>query len=107
VAWSRLVGATGFRVQPDDSGEGDAYEVTVPGGRRLTGTVELNLPGQTLLGTAREVGDGLFRLLTWTDPTGRTGVWASLATYSEDPSLVRDFAERAQAGLERLFGPPA
>ena len=107
VAWARLVGATGFRVQPDDSSEGDAYEATVPGGRRLSGTIELNLPGQTLLATAREMGDGLFRLLTWTDPTGRTGVWASLATYAGDPSLVRDFTERAQSALERLFGPGA
>jgi uncharacterized protein YndB with AHSA1/START domain len=107
VAWARLVGATGFRVQPDDSSEGDAYEVTVPGGRRLSGTVELNLPGQTLLGTAREAGDGLFRLVTWTGPTGRTGVWASLASYGGDPGPVRDFSQRAQSALERLFGPGA
>ena len=62
-----------------------------------------NLPGQTLLGTVRELGDGLFRLLTWTDAGGRTGVWSSVATYTGDPEVVRTFAARMQPALERLF----
>jgi uncharacterized protein YndB with AHSA1/START domain len=103
TAWARLVGPEGFQVHPVNPSIGDRYEVTSPAGRRLSGTVELNLPGQTLLGTVRELGDGLFRLLTWTDPTGKTGVWASLATYTGDPAVVRDFAATAQSALEQLF----
>jgi uncharacterized protein YndB with AHSA1/START domain len=102
-AWARLVGRDGFRLQPPAVREGEAYEVTSAAGHHLTGTVELHLPGQTMLGTVRELGGGLFRLLTWTDPTGRTGVWASLASYEGSAEPVHEFAERTQPLLERLF----
>ena len=103
TAWERLVGQEGFRLSPARLSEGEDYEVVSPTGHRFTGVVQLNLPGQTMLGTVRELGNGLFRLLTWTDPAGRTGVWASLATYAGDPAVVRSFAERAQPALQRLF----
>ena len=103
AAWARLTGPEGFHVRPADPSNGESYEVTSPAGQRFSGTVELDLPGQTLLGTVRELSDGLFRLLTWTDATGNTGVWASLATYTGDPVVVREFAARAQAALEQLF----
>ena len=103
AAWARLVGPDGFRLQPAGVREGDGYEVTSPAGQRFTGLVELNLPGQTMLGTVRELGDGLFRLLTWTDAVGRTGVWSSLATFTGDAGEVREFAERTKAALDRLF----
>ena len=93
------MGTEGFRLSPSRLREGQDYEVVSPTGHRFTGVVQLNLPGQTMLGTVRELGDGLFRLLTWTDPAGRTGVWASLATYDGDPAVVRSFAERAQPVL--------
>lgn len=76
TAWARLLGPGGFRVTPSDPKEGEGYEVVTPGGQRFTGTVEFNLPGQTLAGTVRELGDGWFRLLTWKDASGNTGVWA-------------------------------
>jgi uncharacterized protein YndB with AHSA1/START domain len=103
AAWARLTGPEGFRLRPADPSGGESYEVTSPAGQRFSGTVELNLPGQTLLGTVRELGDGLFRLLTWTDPRGQTGVWVSLATYTGDPVVIGEFAARAQTALERLF----
>jgi uncharacterized protein YndB with AHSA1/START domain len=102
-AWARLVGAGGFTVTPAAPKEGERYEVVTPGGRRYGGTVELNLPGQTLVGTVRELDDGWFRLLTWRDARGSTGVWAWLASYQEDDAAVREFRESSQAALERLF----
>jgi uncharacterized protein YndB with AHSA1/START domain len=102
-AWARLTGPSGYRLSPPSSKEGEAFEVVTPGGQRFTGTVTLNLPGQTLAGTVRELDDGWFRLLTWRDARGQTGVWAWLATYGEEDRAVREFGEEAQSVLERLF----
>ena len=103
AAWTRLLGAGGFRVTPADLKEGRAYEVVTPDGQRLSGTLELYLPGETLAGTVRELDDGWFRLLTWKDGAGNTGVWAWLATYDGDEAQVREFKDRSQDALERLF----
>jgi len=103
AAWARLLGPGGFRFSPAHPDAGRAYEVATPDGRRLTGTVELHLPGQTLLGSVRELNDGLFRVLTWRDGKGHTGVWASLATYTGEAAVVREFSQRTQEALERLF----
>jgi uncharacterized protein YndB with AHSA1/START domain len=103
AAWSRLLGPGGFMVTPAELREGDRYEVVTPGGQRFSGTVELHLPGVTLAGTVRELGDGWFRLLAWKDARGSTGVWAWLASYSDDAVPVHQFREQSQAALERLF----
>jgi uncharacterized protein YndB with AHSA1/START domain len=103
VAWARLLGPGGFRVTPAEPVEGGEYEVVAPGGQRFTGTVQLSLPGQTLAGTVRELDDGWFRLLTWKDAAGHTGVWAWISTYSGEEEPVRTFRDRAQEALERLF----
>jgi uncharacterized protein YndB with AHSA1/START domain len=103
AAWARLVGSGGFEVTPAQPKEGERYQVVTPDGRRYSGTVQLNLPGQTLAGTVEELEDGWFRLLTWRDAHGHTGVWAWLATYTGDDAAVREFRERSQAALEKLF----
>jgi uncharacterized protein YndB with AHSA1/START domain len=103
AAWAKLLGPGGFALTPTELKEGERYEVVVPGGRRYSGTVELHLPGETLAGTVKELDDGWFRLLTWKDARGSTGVWAWLATYMEDAAAVREFGNRAQEALERLF----
>jgi hypothetical protein len=103
AAWSRLTGPGGYRLSPASPMEGERYEVVTPGGRRYSGAVELNLPGQTLAGTVRELDDGWFRLITWCDARGHTGVWAWLATYAEDEGAVDEFGVEAQEALERLF----
>lgn len=103
TAWDRLLGPGGFRVSPTQPAEGQAYEVTTPGGQRFTGTVELDLPRETLAGTVRELDDGWFRLLTWTDGKGDTGVWAWVATYTGDDPRVREFRDQGQQALKRLF----
>ncbi len=103
AAWQRLTGPGGFRLTPASPAEGERYEVVTPGGSRYSGTVELNLPGQTIAGTVSELEDGWFRLLTWRDARGRSGVWAWLATYDGDEKLVREFEREAQGALERLF----
>ena len=103
AAWARLTGPGGYPLSPVSPKEGEAFEVVTPGGRRYSGTVELNLPGVTLAGTVRELDDGWFRLLTWRDARGHTGVWAWLAAYTDDDRAVREFGEEAQAALERLF----
>ncbi|HEY9504528.1 MAG TPA: SRPBCC domain-containing protein [Gemmatimonadales bacterium] len=103
TAWARLTGPGGYALSPAAPQEGEGFEVITPGGRRYAGTVELNLPGVTLAGTVRELDDGWFRLLTWRDPRGHTGVWAWLAAYTEDDQAVREFGVEAQAALERLF----
>jgi hypothetical protein len=90
-------------VTPDELAEGKPYEVVTPGGQRFSGTLELYLPGETLAGTVRELDDGWFRLLTWRDGLGNTGVWAWLATYDGDEARVREFKDRSQEALERLF----
>jgi uncharacterized protein YndB with AHSA1/START domain len=103
TAWGRLLGPGGFALTPANPKEGERYEVVTPGGRRYGGTVRLNLPGQTIAGTVDELDDGWFRLLTWQDARGNSGVWAWLATYTDDDAAVREFAERSQEALERLF----
>jgi uncharacterized protein YndB with AHSA1/START domain len=103
AAWARLTGPGGYRLSPASPKEGESFEVVTPGGRRYSGTVELNLPGVTLAGTVQELDDGWFRLLTWRDARGHTGVWAWLAAYTGDDGPVRAFGEEAQAALERLF----
>jgi hypothetical protein len=103
AAWARLTGPGGYRLSPASPKEGEGFEVVTPGGRKYTGTVELNLPGETLAGTVRELDDGWFRLLTWRDARGHTGVWAWLAAYTDDDRPVREFGEEAQTALGRLF----
>jgi uncharacterized protein YndB with AHSA1/START domain len=102
-AWSRLVGPGGFRFTPADPKAGQSYQVLVPGGERLSGTVALHLPQQTLAGSVSELGDGWFRILTWSIPGGRTGVWAGFATYEGDVPRVRELKARAEEALRRLF----
>ena len=63
----------------------------------------LNLPGQTIAGTVRDLDDGWFRLLTWAAPGGGTGVWVGLATYGADTGRVARFAAEARQALARLF----
>ena len=103
AAWARLTGAGGYRLTPASPKEGEGFEVVTPSGRRYSGVVELNLPGVTLAGTVRELDDGWFRLLTWRDARGHTGVWAWLAAYTHDDRPVREFGEEAQMTLEQLF----
>ena len=50
-----------------------------------------------------ELGDGWFRILTWRDARGHTGVWAWLATYTDHARAVREFGVEAQTALEQLF----
>ncbi len=101
AAWARLLGPGGFQVSPAALEGGQPYEVVVSGGERFTGTVALNLPGQTLAETVRELDDGWFRLLTWKDGAGNTGVWAWLATYTGNDERVREFRERVREFRER------
>ncbi len=103
AAWARLLGPDGFQVRPAEPEEGGSYEVVAPGGQRFTGTVELYLPRQTLAGTVRELDDGWFRLLTWKDGAGHTGVWAWVSSYTGDEAPLRQFRDAAQRALERLF----
>jgi uncharacterized protein YndB with AHSA1/START domain len=102
-AWTRLIGPGGFRFTPADPKTGQGYEVMVPGGERLSGTVALHLTRQTLAGTVRELGDGWFRILTWSVPGGGTGVWAGFATYEGDPTRVRNLKARAEEAIKKLF----
>ncbi len=102
-AWAKLLGPGGFVLSPSDPKEGEPYQVTTPDGRRYSGIVRLNLPGQTIAGTVRELDDGWFRLLTWRDARNHTGVWAWLATYSGDEAAVNEFRDRSQQALDRLF----
>ncbi|MGH7580657.1 MAG: SRPBCC family protein [Gemmatimonadales bacterium] len=103
TAWARLVGPGGFTLSTALPKEGERYDVLTPAGRRYSGTVQLNLPGQTVAGTVDELDDGWFRLLTWRDARGNTGVWAWLASYTADDSAVVEFRESSQGALERLF----
>jgi uncharacterized protein YndB with AHSA1/START domain len=103
AAWARLMGPGGFTLTPAQPKEGEKYQVVTPGGRRYSGTVQLNLPGQTIAGTVSELDDGWLRLLTWKDARGSTGVWAWLATYAADDRAVREFKDMAQEALDRLF----
>jgi uncharacterized protein YndB with AHSA1/START domain len=102
-AWARLLGPGGFQVNPSQPAEGQRFEVATPGGQRFSGTVELYLPRQTLAGTVRELDDGWFRLLTWRDGKGATGVWAWVASYAGDDPRVAQFRDEGQRALERLF----
>lgn len=102
-AWTRLVGPGGFQFTPAAVRAGQPYEVLLPGGERLSGTVALHLPRQTLAGTVRELDDGWFRILTWSVPGGVTGVWVGFATYQGERSRVDEFKARSEEALRRLF----
>ncbi len=102
-AWERLTGPGGFRISPARPVEGGDYVVETPGGQRFTGTVELYLPGQTLAGTVRELGDGWFRVLTWKDGAGNTGVWAWVSTHGDPDPRLEEFQRSAEEALGRLF----
>jgi uncharacterized protein YndB with AHSA1/START domain len=102
-AWNRLVGPGGFQFDPAGVREGQPYDVLVPGGARLSGTVALHLPRQTLAGTVRELSDGWFRILTWSIPGGRTGVWVGVATYEPAGARVDELRAHADAALRTLF----
>jgi uncharacterized protein YndB with AHSA1/START domain len=102
-AWTRLVGPGGFQVSPPDVTAGHPYDVLLPGGERISGTVALHLPRQTLAGTVRELDDGWFRILTWSAPGGGTGVWAGMSTYQGEVSRVEEFKAHAERALRELF----
>ena len=90
--------------RPASPKEGQRYEVVTPDGRRYAGTVQLNLPGQTIAGTVDELDDGWFRLLTWQDARGNSGVWAWLGDLRRGlGSRCANSADRSQEALERLF----
>lgn len=103
AAWVKLVGPGGFTISPVTLEAGRPYEVTGPAGDRFSGTVELYLPRQTLVGTVRELDDGLFRLATYRDADGKTGLWVWAASYTGDAERMRAFGKVAQEALERLF----
>jgi uncharacterized protein YndB with AHSA1/START domain len=102
AAWAQLTGPGGFPVTPASPKVGGPYSVALPGGERLSGTVELFAPGQQLSGTARELGDGIFRLETWR-AGGKTGVMVWLVTYSGDPARISAFERQAREVLKRVF----
>jgi uncharacterized protein YndB with AHSA1/START domain len=103
AVWARLIGPEGFRLTPAAPQAGRPYEATAPNGDRLGGTVELFLPRQSFIGTVRELDDVMFRLTTWTDARGNTGIWVILTTYGEDGGRVREFGKLAEERLRKLF----
>lgn len=104
AVWTKLIGPDCFRVSPAALEVGSPIEVTLPGGERLSGTVETFLPERSVSGIMREMGGALFRVGTWRDPQGKTGVWIWLASYASDarPALER-FQRDARLALQRLF----
>lgn len=103
ATWTKLLGPGAFSVNPAEPKAGARYEVTAPTGDRFSGTVDLYAARQSLVGTVRELDDGLFRLSTWRDATGKTGIWVWLATYTGDAERMRAFGKGAQEALARLF----
>ena len=104
AVWAKLIGPDCFRVSPASLRGGSPFEVTLPGGERLHGTVETLLPGGSVSGIMHEMGGALFRVGTWRDPQGTTGVWIWLASYASEarPALER-FQRDARLALKRLF----
>jgi len=104
AVWAKLIGPDCFRLSPASLEAGSPFEVTLPGGERLTGTVQTFLAGQSVSGIVRELGGALFRVGTWRDPQGKTGIWLWLASYADDavPTLQR-FQHAAELALKRLF----
>lgn len=100
-AWARLVSANGFKFTNAFLEVGNSYEVTSPSDQRLTGTVELHMPGRQFFGTVRELNDGIFRLSTYR-AAGQTGVDVWLTAYEPDPR-IEEFQKKARELLHRLF----
>ena len=102
--WAKLTGPGGFRLSPEPLEPGGPFEVTLPTGERWTGAVEVYLPQRSFAGILRELGGSLFRVSTWPDRQGKTGVWIWLASYASDaaPALER-FQHQARETLARLF----
>jgi uncharacterized protein YndB with AHSA1/START domain len=102
VAWKRIVGPEGYRIDAPALEEGGPYTVTAPDGERFSGTILCALPGRQFAGTVRELDDGIFRVETWRGG-GQTGVMVWLATYGSERERVDGFERRAQAVLDRQF----
>ncbi|MGH7419039.1 MAG: hypothetical protein ACREKB_14800, partial [Candidatus Rokuibacteriota bacterium] len=100
AAWARLTGA--FRVTPMPPAPDRPYTLEAGTGDRLTGTLELYMPGKTLWGTVRELDDGVFRMSVHR-AGGQTGVEVWLASYMTDPSRVKAFETKAREVMARLF----
>ena len=100
--WTRLTGPEGFRLSPAEPREGGTFEMTAPTGERLTGTVDMAVPGRLVSGIVKEMDDAVLRVSTRCDGSGAS-VW--LASYAGDEERVRKFGNAAAAMLERLFPP--
>ncbi len=101
AAWTQLLAPFGVQASPLATGQ--PYTFRLPQGESGSGQLELVLPGRELLGTVRELGDGIFRLGAWR-ADGLTGVQVWLTAYHPEFAARLDaFAAQAQAVLNREF----
>jgi uncharacterized protein YndB with AHSA1/START domain len=102
-AWEKLLGPGGFEIPEAARKAGGPYAVALPTGGRLTGEVQLYIPGRDFSGTARETDEGLFRLSAFR-AGGKTGVTAWLSTYAADKApRVAEFQRSSEKLLRGLF----
>ena len=102
AAWKKLTGPGGFTLTSAEPRPGNTFEIVLPSGGRITGTVEAALPCQSFTGIVHEHGDALFRMNSWSDPNGKTNVWVWLATYG-DAHVADEFRQKTQRALDELF----
>lgn len=103
AAWKKLLGDGGFALQAAALETGRPYTVKTPDGDTLSGTIQLHIPDREFFGTARELGDGIFRLGTW-QGGGQIGVHVWVATYAPaHEARAAELGARAQRFLDRGF----
>jgi uncharacterized protein YndB with AHSA1/START domain len=101
--FDRLLGPAGFQLAPPAPAPGAAYEVE-GAGVRFRGEVLVTAPRRQFAGSARELGDGIFRIDTWRGG-GTTGamVWAESWREADAPRLAA--FEQAAARLLAELAP--
>ena len=103
TVWARLTGPDGLNLTPVEPQAGSDFTITVPGGPILRGNVAVALPQRSLTGIIPELETALLRLVSWSQPDGKSGAWIWLATYTNDPQPAGKFERSARQMVERLF----
>jgi len=105
AAWERLLAPGVFDFEAGTPVAGLPYRVRFGDGDALSGETLLTTPGRVFAGTARELGDGLFRIEIYR-AGGRTSASCWISTWDPGVGALRPRAEAAKSLLESALPAP-
>lgn len=92
-AWASLMNSRTVAIDAPLLEEGRPYTATLGTGDRISGRIQLYIPGRDFAGTAAELGDGLFRVGVY-PAAGRAGAMLWAASWDGDAARMRALGER-------------